>query len=288
MTNIKTTDSLYFEKYLESSSLTNEEGLRELLRTTRVVSYENSIAILKIAEEWDYEKNNGLEPRSFSKGSNYQAHWICENKHSYSASIKSRTGGSGCPECRYYTPEHNLEICFPILMEEWCYEKNELEAPPLIPGKIAPKSDRKAWWICKYCERVWKANISNRTNSGPQTGGCKSCASLRHTVSNTNNLESLYPTIAAQWHREKNRSLEGEKNRSLRVVSACEISPKSSKKVWWLCEVCSHEWMAVIASRTDRNGRGCPRCAGKIVSKETSFAGKHPQLLKYWDFGKKY
>ena len=36
------------------------------------------------------------------------------------------------------------------------------------------------------------------------------------------------------------------------------ILPNCSKKVWWKCPKCAHEWQATVSSRF--NGRGCPNC----------------------------
>ena len=38
-----------------------------------------------------------------------------------------------------------------------------------------------------------------------------------------------------------------------------KITLGSSKKVWWICKYCGHEWLAVVCDRS--HGRGCPECA---------------------------
>ncbi|MBR5678792.1 MAG: zinc-ribbon domain-containing protein, partial [Paludibacteraceae bacterium] len=56
----------------------------------------------------------------------------------------------------------------------------------------------------------------------------------------------------AEWDYIKNDSL-----------TAYQVYPKSTKKVWWKCQKCGHEWQAVIASRA--KGTKCPLCSGHIV-----------------------
>lgn len=55
----------------------------------------------EIAAEWDYEKNEDLEPSRVSFGSNKKVWWRCPKGHSYEARITDRTGRhkSGCPYC---------------------------------------------------------------------------------------------------------------------------------------------------------------------------------------------
>ena len=80
--------------------------------------------------------------------------------------------------------------------------------------------------------------------------------------------------------------------------SGCEMHPTfnqdlepatlgagSSRKVWWCCGTCGHEWPARVASRTA--GDGCPECARRHqrergprpVPNERSLATNCPELL---------
>ena len=52
-----------------------------------------------LLEEWDYEKNNGVLPDEYSKGSDVKVWWKCDKGHSWMARIANRCNGSGCPEC---------------------------------------------------------------------------------------------------------------------------------------------------------------------------------------------
>jgi hypothetical protein len=62
-----------------------------------------------------------------------------------------------------------------------------------------------------------------------------------------NDLETVRPDLAAQWHFERNPG-----------IGPSGFTIGSSTKVWWVCES-GHEWSAQIANRNQ--GRGCPKCA---------------------------
>lgn len=92
---------------------------------------------------------------------------------------------------------------------------------------------------------------------------------IKRTVS----LQSEYPELAKQWHRDKNAPL-----------TADTVTPHSGIKAWWLCPQ-GHSWQAVINSRA-RGGHGCPYCAGQKPTADRNFAVKYPELVKEWDFEK--
>lgn len=82
-------------------------------------------------------------------------------------------------------------------------------------------------------------------------------------------LAELNPELAAQWHPSRNGG-----------VRPGDVTLKSGLKVWWLCSTCCHEWVAVVASRS--NGRGCPGCSGRSATTTNNLASTHPHLLKEW------
>jgi hypothetical protein len=43
------------------------------------------------------------------------------------------------------------------------------------------------------------------------------------------------------------------------------VTPRTGKKVWWICEN-GHEWDARVVNRT--RGSGCPRCAGRYAASD--------------------
>lgn len=77
-------------------------------------------------------------------------------------------------------------------------------------------------------------------------------------------LQSKNPTLATQWHPDKNQPL-----------SPADVSYGSGRKVWWLCPN-KHEWEATINSRN--RGHGCPYCAGQKPTIKRNFATQYPEL----------
>lgn len=92
-----------------------------------------------------------------------------------------------------------------------------------------------------------------------------------------NDLETLYPEIAAEWDHGKNAGF-----------SPGMILPGSGKKVWWKCRY-GHEWKTAVYHRTE--GHGCKVCASrKAVLKPgiNDLATKSPLLSSQWDHEKNY
>lgn len=75
------------------------------------------------------------------------------------------------------------------------------------------------------------------------------------------------PVLASQWRHARNAELG---------LDLATIAVSSGKKAWWICNTCAYEWLATVASRNQ--GRGCGRCAGRVVSEENSLAGNYPAI----------
>lgn len=52
-----------------------------------------------LANEWNYDKNNGLTPVDVMPNSGKIVWWKCSEGHEWQARIYSRNQGNGCPEC---------------------------------------------------------------------------------------------------------------------------------------------------------------------------------------------
>lgn len=145
------------------------------------------------------------------------------------------------------------------LIDEWDYKKNQLS-----PKEVAYGTHKKAWWICKNNHSFYSI-ISNRTG---HLRGCPYC-SHQKILKGENDLETICPKLAKEWHPIKNGKLRPS-----------DVFPGSHKKAWWICEN-KHEWEAVIKSRV--NGIGCPYCANKLVLKGfNDFETKYPEISKEW------
>lgn len=88
------------------------------------------------------------------------------------------------------------------------------------------------------------------------------------TVTGVNDLASVRPDLAAEW------------DPVLNTVDSPETIRISCVKVyWWLCKVCSASWQATVRNRV--KGRGCNRCAGRVVwPGHTDLASQLPGLAE--------
>lgn len=233
----------------------------------KVLAGENDLATLHpdLARQWDGEKNRPLTPDQVTAGSHKKVWWRCDRGHSWQAVVKARSDGAGCPFCanRAVLPgENDLATLHPDLAAQWDGAKNT----PLTPDRLTPGSHKKVWWRCDRGHR-WQAAVASRAFGG---AGCPVCSG-RQVLPGENDLSSLRPDLAAQWHPTKNGALTPE-----------AVTAGSSRAAWWLCER-GHAWQAVVARRVQAN-TGCPYCAGhKVLAGFNDLASQEPQLAQEWD-----
>lgn len=216
-----------------------------------------------LLEQWDFTRNGTVTPEQISYGSKRKVWWRCEHGHTWSAAPTTRTsGGSGCPYCAGTRPipgQTDLASRYPTLASQWHPVKNQ----PLLPTEVLPGSHRKVWWLCPKGHE-WQAQIKSRV------GGCNCpvCAN-RTLVPGENDLATVHPELARQWHPTQNGTL-----------NPAQVLSGSRRKVWWLCSS-GHAWQAEIAARI--SGNGCPVCAGKqILSGENDLASLFPEIAMQW------
>ena len=200
-----------------------------------------------LAQEWNYEKNNGLTPSEVLSNSGKKVWWKCEKEHEWQAVIGSRNKGCGCPYCAgklAITGLTDLRTINPDLAQEW----NKARNVGLTPNDVLPSSNRKVWWKCEKGHE-WQATIYSR-NSGC---GCPYCSNKK-VLKGYNDLRTVRPDLAAEWNYEKNDGF-----------SPADIIFDSDKKIWWKCEK-GHEWQTSIANRN--KGTACPLCNSE---RNTSF-----------------
>ncbi len=192
-----------------------------------------------LTKDWNYEKNNGLDPVNVTPDSNKKVWWKCSKGHEWQAKIAHRNNGSGCPYCsgRYAIKgENDLQTVNSALAEEWNHEKND----DLKPDSFTVNSGQIVWWKCTQGHE-WQARIADR-NRGR---GCPYCSG-RYAIKGKSDLQTVNPTLANEWNYEKNNGLTPE-----------DVMLNSRQKVWWKCSQ-RHEWQARIYDRN--RGRGCPEC----------------------------
>ena len=94
---------------------------------------------------------------------------------------------------------------------------------------------------------------------------------MAKVIKGENDLETLYPEIAKQWHPTANGNLKPS-----------DIAARSNKKYFWLCEK-GHTYDATADKRVC--GNSCSFCANKrILLGFNDLKSQCPDLLEEWDY----
>ena len=257
-----------------------------------------------LAKEWNYEKNGDLKPEDVSCGSNKKVWWKLpydvpddypvehlRGKHfefEWIALIGDRNSKNlGCPFLSgqsVWNGFNDLASVRPDLAKQWHPTKNG----NLRPTEVAVNSMKKVWWLFSYdvpmsysvkhlrgkhYDFEWNTTVANRNkgNGCPFVNG--------HAVwSGFNDLQTVSPELAKQWHPTKNGNLK-----------PTEVTANSNKKVWWLLpyddpKTGKHfdfEWRASIHNRNF--GSGCPCLNGQTICKGfNDLATINPELAAQW------
>lgn len=172
---------------------------------------------------------------------------------------------------------NSLAVLFPDIAKEWDYDHNESTSPEMF----VPGSHKMVWWICEKGHH-YKATIKDRVRyyKEKKVFACPYCSGHK-VLKGFNDLLSVNPEIAKDWHYEKNDPL-----------LPSEVTAGSHRRVWWRCRKCGNEWQSTVSNR--KNGRGCPMCkwsviSNKLASKNTdsnNLLDKCPNVAKEWDYNK--
>lgn len=140
---------------------------------------------------------------------------------------------------------------------DWCIENNRKDI--LLSWDFDKNKDTNPRTV-SYGTKTkyhWKCDKGHNYEMSPndrRRSECPYCQNRKLLVG-FNDLKTKNPKLAEDWNYQKNTSLSPQ-----------DVMAGSSKKVWWKCSICGHEWQAVISSRN--KGRGCPQCS---LEKQTSF-----------------
>ena len=237
---------------------------------------------LDLQQQWDHAANAHLGRIDIKPHSNRKVGWIRDqcpdgHLHSWSAQVKGRTDGQGCPQCsgRKFCKHNCLATKAPSVAAQWDYAANEGS-----PDSVMARSSQHAGWHCDTCGHKWRATIHARVSK--RKTGCPQCA--RKLMSKK---RIQHPTIAedpvllAQWDHARNAE-QGHFPDKIRL--------KSNKQIFWLCNKCpagqQHSWSASADSRSSRIKPGCPVCAGMAACECNSLQALYPAIAAEWDHGK--
>lgn len=209
-------------------------------------------------------KNVGLDPSKVGTGMREAVWWRCLQGHEFRTSPASRVAGNGaCPVCAgtaIVKGVNDLEITDPELYSELTGKKLD----PMVG--IHPFSNKKYFWRClQNPKHEYEASVYSR-KSGT---GCPYCAGKKVLVGD-NDLATTHSRLALEWHSEKN------------TLTPADVVAGSHRKVWWRCSADkSHEWEAIVSSRT--KGHGCPVCAHQQLKVGFNDLGSlHPDVAALW------
>ena len=147
--------------HAEDIKVSSDKICEELSRNTKFISLAEKYP--ELAKEWNTVRNGKLSPENVAFGSAQTVWWILHyddevtGKHfdfEWQATIASRIAGAGCPYLsnrKIYQGYNDFGTWCKIndnmyLLQEWNYEKNELQ-----PFELTIGSDKLIWWICKDC-----------------------------------------------------------------------------------------------------------------------------------------
>lgn len=202
-----------------------------------------------LAGQWHPEKNGDLTPRDVFEGTERKVWWRCEKGHEWQATVHARSiRGIGCPVCAGKTivaGVNDLATFSPEIAAQWHPEKNGSHSAQ----EVSPYSNRKVWWLCDKGHE-YQAIISSHTARGM---GCPYCAGQK-VLAGFNDLATVDPKTASQWHKELNGALTPQM-----------VTRGSKKKIWWQCDE-GHVWKTAVHIRTGPAKSGCPVCSGKKIN----------------------
>ena len=219
----------------------------------------------KMVERWHPTKNGDVRPNEIGVWGRAKFWWQCEKNHEWESIASSQviSKANGCPVCsgkKVVSGINDIQTSHPKLVKEW---HPVLNLPTLVT-EITRGSRRKVWWRCGSGHE-WQAQVANRTSLGH---GCPYCNGQK-VLPGENDLKSLAPELAAEWHPDRNLP-----------VTPDQVFASSGKRYWWLCSQ-GHEWNAQVASRN--NGNGCPYCANqRVLSGYNDLGTDNPSLSLEW------
>lgn len=211
--------------------------------------------------KWDFSANESDPSELPSTSSSTKYFWLCDEGHSWKASVLELKEGMTCTVCSFKIadPRYNtLDVLYPVIASEWDYDKNSKK-----PSEVTSQNMSNVWWVCGALGHSWKGTIGNRVKGA----GCAVCEG-REILAGFNDLSTTHPFIASQWSTKNTRSL-------------LECGSGSSLSAQWECDK-GHEWEAQISSRT-RHSSGCPYCSvRKFKSGVNDLLTLRPDVAQYW------
>ena len=219
---------------------------------------------------WHPVKNGSLVPEEVSDRSATKVWWQCPTcGFDWRETLRlTHYMARKCPACEgrrrrgFLVPKLNaLAAVRPDLAAQW---------HPTLNGDLdvseAYKGSRKVVWWLGPCGHAWRESIACRVDRHDLS--CPYCAN-RRVLSGINDIASVHPELAAQWHQSKNGAL-----------LPSQVRFNSTKAVWGKGP-CGHEWDSTPERR--HRGEECPICANRrVLEGFNDLASQRPDIAAQW------
>lgn len=264
-----------FHVYRKEREASKAEASREKEERFKQKLEESSILHLypeKVAEFWDYEKNQGLKPSEVPAGTTMIEIWLRCPIDGFSwkkrpGNITNQSwdrGARGCPCCarKVKKPEKKPALfeAYPeLVIKYWNWDKNSPLG--LDPETITLSSNRIVWLKCPNDGHEWQAKIGATVNQQWSKGnaGCRVCNGTHNRkLGEWKRRDSL----AIEFPDEIKKYWDYQKNNELKIFPD-KTTAGSSKKAWFKCPIDGYEWLSQIsgiAGSWKEGISGCSRC----------------------------
>lgn len=168
--------------------------------------------------------------------------------------------------------EKSLEHLYPQAASTWDYELNG----SFTPQMFRPGSEQEVYW---HCPVEGHPSFRYPIKRQRKHNGCPICTGRQ--VTDDTSVATKLDRIDVLWHPTKNLP---DTPKDVRHKEA-------SRKVWWLCPECGHEWEA-LPNNVIHVGTGCEPCSDRRgarkriklkIAKEGSLADRRPDIVAFID-----
>jgi hypothetical protein len=174
---------------------------------------------------------HGWDPTTVTFGSGKKMQWMCSLRHTWTASVNSRSHGHGCAVC------DGRQINIGVNDLATTHPKIAAQAHGWDPTTVTAGSNKKREWTCPT-GHVWVATVADVTSGS----GCAVCYGRQINVG-MNDLATTHPEIAAEAYG----------------WDPTTVTAFSNKRRDWQCAR-GHIWTTAVGNRTSPIGTGCPGC----------------------------
>lgn len=198
------------------------------------------------------DPSGSVSPSQLTAGSRKRCRFVCPEGHRWSGVIATEVKKQNgyCPPCSGYVVNpgvNDMKTLFPRHASYWNVAKN---GP--LSDSVSPESHESKHWVCPLGHEFEREIRLYCKSDVP----CPVCSGKK-LLSGFNDLETLYPEVAKEWHPTLNGT-----------QTPRDTHPFTNEKKWFQCSR-GHSWRTVPSERFRPDGAtGCPECAAaRFVSK---------------------